>query len=165
MVFAGGCPPRAGRSRKVPLSAKKVESIAILCPVSRSKIKANKKEQVTACGEESTYQGTYSGVSYRSGAEIPLISPLEKSKVLPQSTVQSPQYTGQPVPPDDWAERNGSDIPLFWSESKPIALWAAVIDDWKVATIFDCSPGSGALMEAAMTRSVFYHGLCLVLSS
>ena len=61
MVFAGGCPPRAGRSRKVPLSAKKVESIASLCPVSRSKIKANKKEQVTACGE----------VSYRSGAEIP----------------------------------------------------------------------------------------------
>ena len=94
-----------------------------------------------------------------------LISPLEKSKVLPESTVQSPQYTGQPVPPDDWAERNGSDIPLFWSEPKPIALWAAVIDDWKVATIFDCSPGSGALMEAAMTRGVFYHGLCLVLSS
>ena len=94
-----------------------------------------------------------------------LLSPLEKSKVLPESTVQSPQYTGQPVSPDDWAERNGSDIPLFWSESKPIALWAAVIDDWKVATIFDCSPGSGALMEAAMTRSVFYHGLCLVLSS
>ena len=161
MVFAGGCPPRAGRSRKVPLSAKKVESIAILCPVSRSKIKANKKEQVTACGEESTYQGTYSGVSYRKS----LLSPLEKSKVLPESTVQSPQYTGQPVSPDDWAERNGSDIPLFWSEPKPIALWAAVIDDWKVATIFDCSPGSGALMEAAMTRGVFYHGLCLVLSS
>ena len=89
VVFAGGCLPRAGRSRKVPLSAKKVESIAILCPVSRSKIKANKKEQFTACGEESTYQGTYSGVSYRSGAEIPLISPLEKSKVLPQSRVHS----------------------------------------------------------------------------
>ena len=92
-------------------------------------------------------------------------SHLPTGEIQGFASVQSPQYTGQPVPPDDWAERNGSDIPLFWSEPKPIALWAAVIDDWKVATIFDCSPGSGALMEAAMTRGVFYHGLCLVLSS
>lgn len=161
MVYAGGCPPRAGRSRKTPLSAKKVEAIAILCPVQRSKINCTKKEQFTACGEESTYQGTYSGVNYRSTAEIPLISPQEKMNIL----VQSPQSNSPPTLPDDWTEKFGSEhVPLFWNESKPIALWAALIDDWKISSIFDCTPGSGALMEAALTRGVAYHGLCQVLS-
>ena len=77
VVYAGGCPPRAGRSCRVPLSAK---------------IKANKKEQFTACGKESTYQGTYSGVSFRCSAKVSLIFPSEELKILqsPQSTVHSP---------------------------------------------------------------------------
>ena len=58
IVFEGGCPPRGGRSRRVPLAGYKVETIAVRCPVNRTKIKASKKEHFTACGEESTYQGT-----------------------------------------------------------------------------------------------------------
>ena len=65
---------------------------------------------------------------------------------------------------DRWQNQQADNAPLFWNESKPIALWAAIIDDWKVSAIFDCSPGSGALMEAALTRGVVYHGLCPMLS-
>lgn len=159
IVYTGGCPPRAGRIRKIPLGGRKVESIAIRCPVQRSRIKTTKKESFTACGEESTYQGTYTGVAYRPTTEIPLISMEEKAKVLDPSRVLS-----LPPLPEDWSERNGQDCPLFWNESKPIALWCAVLDEWKVQAVLDCSPGSGALMEAALTRGILYHGLCLPLS-
>ena len=69
-----------------------------------------------------------------------------------------------PRAPEDWVERNGEDCPLFWGESKPIALWCAILDEWKVQAVLDCSPGSGALMEAALTRGILYHGLCVELS-
>ena len=62
IMYQGGCLPRAGRTRKVPLSAKKVETVAMRFPVARSKIRASKKEAFTACGEASTFQGTYSAV-------------------------------------------------------------------------------------------------------
>lgn len=129
------------------------------CPVHRAKIKASKKEHFTACGEESTYQGTYSGVSFRSVSEIPLLSLEEKKNILFQSTVQSPA-----PPPAEWKERHGEDVPLFWNESKPIAFWQALLDDWSIQAVFDVTPGSGALMEASLTRGAVYHGVCLQLS-
>ena len=160
IVYAGGCPPRAGRSRRVPFAARKVEAFAIRCPVQRSKIKASKKECFTACGEESTYQGTYSGVTFRSVSEIPLISADEKCRVLDPSG-----KAAKPDLPEDWTDRNGpQDVPLFWHESKPIAFYCALIDDFKFQAILDLSPGSGALMEAALTRGGSYHALCHRLS-
>lgn len=156
IVYTGGCPPRAGRSRKVPLAAKKIETMTVLCPVQRSKIKCAKKEQFTACGEESTYQGTYSGVSYRSTSEIMLVPKGEKAAILGHSADVSP--------PDDWLENHANDVPLFWHESKPIAFWQALLDDWLVQTVVDCTPGSGALMEACLTRGVQYHAICAALS-
>lgn len=87
IVFEGGCPPRAGRARRVPLGSRKIESIAVRFPVSRAKVKTCKKENFTSCGEASTYQGTFSGVSFRACSELPLISPSEKAKVLARSEV------------------------------------------------------------------------------
>lgn len=138
------------------LAAKKVEAISIRCPVQRTKIKTTKKEHYNVCGEETTYQGTYSNVTFRSMSEMPLIS--NEGKELIHKT-KPPQLS------DEWTEANGSDSPLFWSESKPIALWCALLDDFKVQAIFDVTPGSGALMEAAMTRGVQYYGVCQGLSS
>ena len=165
IVYEGGCPPRVGRTRRVPLSARKVESIAIRCPVMRAKIKATKKESFTACGEESTYQGTYTGVTFRPLSEIPMISSAEKAKLMASLVVHGPGSAGPPggqapTLPDEWLERHGQDTPLFWNESKPIALWCALIDDWKVQAVFDITPGSGALMEACLTRGVLYYGIC-----
>ena len=82
IVYCGGCPPRCGRSRRVPLGGRKVETMALRCPVLRSRLKATKKESVTACGEESTRQGTYTNVSFRNTFEIPLIAPTEKAQTV-----------------------------------------------------------------------------------
>ena len=159
IVYCGGCPPRCGRSRRVPLGGRKVETMALRCPVIRNRLKAMKKESFTACGEKSTYQGTYTNVSFRNTFEIPLIAPAEKAKVLdPNSVVSMPKL------PDDWTEKNGEDCPMYWQEAKPIALWCAILDEWCIQAILDCTPGSGALMEAALTRGITYHGLCSSLS-
>ena len=42
--FEGGCPPRAGRVRRFPLSARKIESAAIRFPANRARLKTTKKE-------------------------------------------------------------------------------------------------------------------------
>ena len=169
IIYEGGCLPRVGRSRKVPLNARKVESITVRCPVQRTKIKATKKECFTACGEESTYQGTYTGVTFRPLSEMPLINSSEKAKLLGSTVVQGSRSISQiqaaaPDLPDDWLERNGKDVPLFWNESKPIAFWCALIDDWKIQAVFDLTPGSGACMEACLMRGVQYYGVCHGLS-
>ncbi|CAK9105294.1 Cyclin-dependent kinase-like 4 [Durusdinium trenchii] len=143
MAFDG----RMREVRRVPLSARKVETAATRCPVQRNRIKATRKEAFNATGEESTYQGTYTGVEYRSINEMPLIAKDDKLKILDPKRVLSP-----PTLPDEWDEKNGQDVPLYWQESKPIALWIALLDDWKVQAIMDLSPGSGALCEAALTR-------------
>ena len=69
-----------------------------------------------------------------------------------------------PTLPHDWLERHGQDALLFGNESKPIAFWCALIDDWKIQALFDVTPGSGALMEACLTRGVQYYGVCHGLS-
>ncbi|CAE7443871.1 MPK1 [Symbiodinium sp. CCMP2592] len=125
IVYSGGCPPRTGRTRRVPLAAKKVETGAVKFPVARTNIQTTKKGSFTVCGEASTYQGTYSGVEYRAVSEMPLVAADTKKKII------APATTGDlPTPPEDWQDRHGSDVPLFWNESKPIAYWNAIIEEF-----------------------------------
>ncbi|CAL1141143.1 unnamed protein product [Cladocopium goreaui] len=66
------------------------------------------------------------------------------------------------APPEDWTDRFGDNaVPLFWQESKPISFFNAILDEYKVTAVFDVTAGSGAFMEASLTRGVVYHGLCL----
>ena len=120
LVYSGGCPPRAGRSRRVPMAAKKVETGAVRFAVARNRVQTTKKGSFTQCGEASTYQGTYSGVEYRTVSEMPMVSAETKGKILGLSV---------PEPPEDWQDRHGLDTPLFWQESKPIAFWSAVLEE------------------------------------
>ena len=156
LVYTGGCPPRCARSRRVPVTARKVEAGAMRLPVSRTLVKCSRKESYNVTGEESTYQGTYTGVAFRSVTELPLINKDEKVRVLdPKGLLALPTL------PDDWVEKHGDDsLPLYWQESKPIGFWCALLDDWKIQAILDTTPGSGALCEAAMTRGIAYHGVC-----
>lgn len=156
IVYSGGCPPRAGRSRKVPLSGKNMEAISISFPVQRTKVQATKKQHYTCCGESSTYSGRFSGVELRASAMLPLIAPKEKQAIMGSS---------KPLdPPEDWAEKYGGDVPLFWQEGKSIGFCKALLDEFRIKSIFDMTPGSGALMEAALIRGIVYHGLCLGLN-
>ena len=54
----------------------------------------------------------------------------------------------------------GVGLPLIWQESKSVKMWSALVADLDVGAIFDCSPGSGALAEAAMRAGVHYAGVC-----
>ena len=156
IVYSGGCPPRAGRSRKVPLSGKNMEAIAISFPVQRTKVLVTKKQHYTCCGEASTYCGRFSGVELRASAMLPLISPKEKQTIMGSTRLLQP--------PEDWSEKFGNDVPLFWQEGKSIGFWGALLDEFRIKSIFDVTPGSGALMEAALLRGIVYHGLCLGLN-
>lgn len=135
----------------MPFTAKKMETAALKFPVARTRIKTCKKSSFTSCGEATNFQPTFSGVSFRSARELPLIAFTEKQKVFP----------AVPAAPDTYQDSHGADQPLFWQESKPIALWLALIDELKIKCCFDMTAGSGALMEACLTRGVLYHGLCL----
>ena len=150
IVYNGGCPPRAGRTRKVPLQAKNVETFAMGFPVQRSKVQTTKKETYACCGEASTYSGRYSGVDFRPCGQLPFIPQNDKKAIV----------KNVPDAPDDWADRNDGDVPLFWMESKSIGLWGALLDEFKITACFDVTAGSGALMEACISRGTLYHGLC-----
>ena len=153
LMYSGGCLPRAGRVRRVPIAARKVETCAVRFPAQRTKIKTTKKENFTSCGEATTYQGTFSGVTFRPVAELPLINCEDKKKILPAAPA---------VPaPDTWQEAHGEDVPLFWQEGKPIEFYLALLDEFTGKAVFDLTAGSGALMEACLTRGVPYHGVCL----
>lgn len=123
LIFSGSCPPRAGRARKVPLAACKVESAALRFPAQRSRFKTCKKENFTSCGEATTFQNTYSGVTFRPASELPLITSSEKSKILPASA------SAAPAAPAQWQESHNDDVPLFWQEAKPISFYLAILDD------------------------------------
>eukprot|EP00435_Cladocopium_sp_Y103_P014364 s1151_g3.t1 len=155
IIYSGGCVPRAGRMRRVPLSSRKVETASIRFPAQRSKLKTIKKENFTSCGEATTYQNTYSGVAFRPAAELPLISNSEKAKIFNAAAHAAP------AAPEAWQDAHSDDVPLFWQEGKPISFYLAILDEFKVKTVFDMTAGSGALMEASITRGVQYHGLCL----
>ena len=85
-------------------------------------------------------------------AELPLISKQAEQQVLDAAVV--------PEAPDDWRDEHGPDVPIFWQESKSIAFWTGFLDQLKVHAIMDLRPGSGALLEAALSRGILYHGLC-----
>lgn len=134
-----------------------MEAIATCFPAQRTnKVQATKKQHYTCCGESSTYSGRFSGVESRASAMLPLISPKEKQTIMGSC---------KPVlPPDDWTEKYGGDVPLFWQEGKSISFWGALLEEFRIKSIFDMTPGSGALMEAALLRGIVYHGLCLGLN-
>eukprot|EP00435_Cladocopium_sp_Y103_P066722 s117_g29.t1 len=136
VIYSGGCLARA------------LESAVLRFPVARSRLKICKKQSFNSCGEATNFQPTFSGVAFRSAKEIPLISLDEKKRVL-----------GSTVPaPDEYRENHHDDQPLFWQESKPIALWLALLDELRIQSVFDVSAGSGALAEACLTRGIQYHG-------
>ena len=154
LVYSGGCIARAGRMRRIPLAARKIETVAVRFPTQRGRVKTSKRENFTSCGEATTFQGSYSGVEFRSSYEIPLMALDEKARVLGSAASSAP--------PEDWQDRFGDKaVPLFWQESKPISFFNAILDEYKVTSIFVVTAGSGAMMEASLTRGAVYHGLCL----
>ncbi|CAE7242568.1 Cdkl4, partial [Symbiodinium necroappetens] len=151
IIYEGGCPARAGRARRVFMGCRKVESMCLRMPTARTRIKVQPRENFCTTGESTTFQTTWSSVKFRQSAELPLIALSAKKLVLDVDVAE---------PPEDWVEKHGAAIPCFWQEGKSIAFWTSFLDELKIAAIFDLSPGSGGLLEAALSRGVSYYGMC-----
>ena len=48
---------------------------------------------------------------------------------------------------------------LFWQEAKPVEIYEQLLLDFDIRSIFDVSPGSGGLAEAALKLGVMYVGV------
>ena len=155
IIYEGGCVARAGRMRRLPFAARKVETGVIRMPVSKTRMKISKKHQFTSCGEATTFQTTFSGVAWRKCREMPTIPLCEKRNVHASSV------PAVPAAPDQYVEEHGDDQPLFWQESKPIALFTALLQELNIQAVLGVTPGSGACMEAALTLGLPYHGFCI----
>ena len=60
--------------------------------------------------------------------------------------------------PKEWSELDS--YPLFWAETKPTALYNALIKNHCIACVFDLC-GSTSLMESCLQQNVKYVGLAL----
>ena len=156
IVFAGGCPPRGGRSRRVPLAGCKVETTS--CEVPGQSRQAKRNTSLPPAKNPRTKAHT---LAWLSGPSLKfLLWALKRRRTFCaslQSTVLSPLL-------QSGRSAMASICHFFLNASKPIAFWQALLDDWSIQAVFDVSPGSGALMEAALRRGAVYHGVCLQLS-
>lgn len=92
VIYSGGCLARAGRMRRIPFSAKKLEAGVLRFPVSRSRLKTCKKQSFNSCGEATNFQPTFSCVAFRPAKELPLISFEEKKKILGSAVPAPDEY-------------------------------------------------------------------------
>ena len=138
ITYHGTC-ARGTAPYKVLWNSAKLETILAAFPMNRSHLPTKEREafykQGVSCGERSTCDPTYTGVSFRSTASLPRCDPGSKRLM----------YGGGmeiPVVPDTISNAVGAGEPLIWQECKSVELWSALIDDLDIGAIFDCAPGN-----------------------
>ena len=139
--------PMKKKCRRVALSALNREVMYVALPFSRTSLPLRDRDVFNASGELSTYNTTYSGVPMRDVRSLPLISPEDKTKIMGDLPADAPEFV-RPA------------LPLYWQESKPVGLFRRLIQDFDIDAIFDLTPGSGALAEAAMEAGKQYGCAC-----
>ena len=127
-------------------------------PMNRTRLPTKGREafsnkQGTSLGECSTCDSTYSGVTLRGLASLPRCSEHTKKTIYGQQREL-------PALPTHVKNSLGIGEPLVWQETKSVECFGALIEDLDIGAIFDCSPGSGALAEAAMQHGIHYAGVC-----
>ena len=101
-------------------------------------------------GETSTHDITYSGIPFRSRKAIPRIAEKDKAEIVGMS---SPAGV-----PENLTQEFSNPI-LFWQEAKPVELYEQLLADFDARSVFDVSPGSGALAEACLRLGISYVGV------
>lgn len=128
-------------------------------PFQANKLRTKKREELNACNETSTFHNTYSGVPFRKTVDVPLIARADKAQIFRHAPGTHGTTAGEGEElPENWC--HGATEPLFWQECKPISFWMALLNDLNAKAVFDLTPGSGALAEAAMAAGIQYHGTC-----
>jgi len=137
------------RTRKVALSASNIERLLLYPPCAKTALVAKPRNAFNALGESSTHDTTYSGVTKRSRKAMPRISEDDKTSVFGRRAPSVPDQMLQAFP----------NPVLYWQESKPVELFEQILTDFEIRAIFDVSPGSGALAEAALRLGICYVGV------
>lgn len=91
----------------------------------------------------------YADVQARKARSLPQLDPEEKGLVH--------GFTNNV--PATWAAHS-SGVPLFWQEVRPVSFWQGLLEELKVKSVFDLSPGSGALASACLLSGEQYFGVC-----
>ncbi len=147
---------RHERSRRVPFASSNSEAGYVLFPCARTKFSVKARNRFNNCGEDSTHFGSYSGVDVRPMDRLPRVrTPEEKAAILGTQTVLEAN------PPQGVTGIQKTNLPVFWQESKDVAFFAQILEDFDVKACVDLSPGTGALAQAAMMfEDSLYLGVC-----
>ena len=150
LLFVGGARAEVGRTRKVAFGANNVETALVFSPWPRTALSAKPRTVFNVLGETSTHDTTYSGVPFRSRKAIPRISVKDKAEIV---GMFSPAGV-----PESLMQEFSNPI-LFWQEGKPVEIYEQMLADFDVRSVFDVSPGSGALAEACLRLGITYVGV------
>lgn len=82
-------------------------------------------------------------------ASLPKISVEDKAKIFPDVT--------NPIP-KKWTDVVPAGVPLFWGETKSVALWKQLLLDVDAKLVNDLTPNL-ALATACMELGIYYIGL------
>ena len=138
--------------RKVAWSGANVETLFVKLPSKRRQTLVV-RDAFNRSGESTNFCRSYSGVPFRTLAEIPRLTTEAKTRILGKSAV------GEFIPRGRLrteVDQNGH--PLFWGEWKTVSLFKTILRDFQVAEVVDLTPGSGAACLAALACDVFYIG-------
>ena len=138
------------RTRKVAFNAANFETILMFPPSPRTAFTAKPRTQYNALGESSTHDTTYSAVPFRTLSSMPRISATDKAVIMGGASAAGVPEPLRVVCPNP---------PLFWQECKPTELYEQLLSDLDVTSVFDLSPGSGALAEACLRLGATYAGV------
>jgi hypothetical protein len=142
-------------NRKLAFSNTNRETILIYRPMhnKRAPSSSQPRTDYNACGEQSTFDLTYSGVHMRSLRELPKLTTEDKQKMMGTQVNIPMAYTEDMDPAAE-------GVPLAWGETKPVILMADFFKDMEFDHIFDTTVGSTAAAIAAFYANVQYDGIC-----
>jgi hypothetical protein len=151
-------PPPANDPRfpekKFAFAANWTETAALVLPMGKKLMNTKPRDDPYTAGEAlTTHSLLYSKVPVRNIKEHPRLTPEARTKVHGGTTV--PVYTRKAV-----LEMVKNGVPLCWQEMLPIQLYVALYRHFDIKHVCDMSPGSGAVVIAALLANVSYTGLC-----
>ena len=138
--------------RKVAFSSLNRETLIACLPARKTKMRAQPRDSFMSCGEKTNHELTYSGVSIRSMSQLPRLSWEDRCEI-----------TGvRELPSEDVCETTEQKgFPLFWSDWKSIALFAAIFKNFSATHVFDLTPGSVAAAVGAYHAGIKYEAACI----
>jgi len=131
------------------------EVILMYRPVQKKKDACNARVAFNLCGEQSTFDSTYSGVKLRTLGELPKLTTADKKKMMGKDLDVPLSY------PEEDQSVVGEGVPFSWQESKPVDWWVTFFKDMGFDHIFDTTPGSAAAAIGAHYSNIQYDALCL----